>query len=129
VHADRQREAADLLLAAYATGRAMPPVIETFGEARIEDAYEIQRFTVLEWQRRGLVIKGHKVGPASGAMQRQVGVNQPDYGHLTSDMFHLEHLPIPAGAFIQPRRSSTPGSRPGGSRSSTPSRTTPPPAA
>jgi 2-keto-4-pentenoate hydratase len=103
VHADRQREAADLLLAAYASGRPMPPVVETFGEARIEDAYQIQRFTVLEWQRRGLVIKGHKVGLASRAMQRQVGVNQPDYGHLMSDMFHLEHLPIPAGTFIQPR--------------------------
>ena len=129
MHADRQQEAAALLLAAYATGKPTPPIIETFPDARIEDAYQIQRFTVLEWQRRGLVIKGHKVGLASTAMQRQVGVNQPDYGHLTSDMFHLEHLPIPAGAFIQPRRSSTPGSRTGGSRSSTPSRTTPPPAA
>ena len=100
---DRQREAADLLLAAYATGRPTTPIIEQFPEATIEDAYEIQRFTVEQWMRRGLVVKGHKVGLASTAMQRQVGVNQPDYGHLTSDMFHPEHLPIPVGTFIQPR--------------------------
>lgn len=103
MHGDQQQEAADLLLAAHASGRPMPPIIERFPEATIEDAYEIQRFTVLEWQRRGRVVKGHKVGLASAAMQRQAGVNQPDYGHLTGNMFHLEHLPIPAGTFIQPR--------------------------
>jgi len=81
----------------------MIPIIEEFPGAMIEDAYEIQRLTVAEWLRRGLVIKGHKVGLASAAMQRQMGVQQPDYGHLMSDMFFLEHQPIPASAFIQPR--------------------------
>ncbi len=103
MHADRQQQAADLLLAAYADGQPTPAIIEKFPEATVADAYEIQRCTVREWQRRGLVITGHKVGLASAAMQRQAGVDQPDYGHLTSDMFYLEHLPIPAGTFIQPR--------------------------
>jgi 2-keto-4-pentenoate hydratase len=32
-----------------------------------------------------------------------MGVDQPDYGHLTAGMFHLEHQPIPIESFIQPR--------------------------
>lgn len=101
--ADRQKAAADTLLAAYAAHAATDPIVEAFPDAVIEDAYEIQRFQVEEWQRRGLTIKGHKVGLASAAMQRMLGVNQPDYGHLMSDMFFLEHLPIPADRFLQPR--------------------------
>jgi 2-keto-4-pentenoate hydratase len=100
---DLQRQAAELLLGAYGKQDPTAPIIETFPDATIEDAYEIQRFTVEEWQRRGLMVKGHKVGLASAAMQRQMGVRQPDYGHLMTDMFYLEHLRIPADAFIQPR--------------------------
>ena len=36
-------------------------------------------------------------------MQRQLGVSQPDYGHLTDDMIHLEHVPLELEAFLQPR--------------------------
>jgi 2-keto-4-pentenoate hydratase len=36
-------------------------------------------------------------------MQRQFGVDQPDYGHLTDDMFYLESLPIPVDRFISPK--------------------------
>ena len=32
-----------------------------------------------------------------------MGVDQPDFGHLTASMFHLEHSPIPADRFMQPR--------------------------
>lgn len=92
-----------MLLGAYETKVTIPPIRETFPDATVEDAYEIQRFQVEEWVNSGKVIRGHKVGLASLAMQKQAGVNQPDYGHLTDDMFFLEHLPIPASAIIQPR--------------------------
>ncbi len=36
-------------------------------------------------------------------MQRQLGVTQPDYGHLLDGMVHLEGMPIDPGAFIAPR--------------------------
>jgi 2-keto-4-pentenoate hydratase len=36
-------------------------------------------------------------------MQRQLGVDQPDYGHLLDGMFWLENEPIPAARFLQPR--------------------------
>ena len=36
-------------------------------------------------------------------MQRQLGVDQPDYGHLLDRMFWLEYQPIPIEQFMQPR--------------------------
>ncbi|GAA3815011.1 MULTISPECIES: 2-keto-4-pentenoate hydratase [Amycolatopsis] len=97
------REAADLLLQAYAAGKPIAPLIETYPGATVEDAYRIQLDQVRVWTEGGDEIKGHKVGLASAAMQRQMGVDQPDYGHLTGTMFHLEHQPIPVGSFLQPR--------------------------
>lgn len=95
--------AAEHLLAAYASGKAVAPVIETFPQATIVDAYRIQQAQVARWVADGDRVRGHKVGLASAAMQRQAGVDQPDYGHLTQSMFFLEHEPIPAGTFLQPR--------------------------
>lgn len=101
--ADVQAEAADELLSAYQTLKPVEPLTETYRDLTTDDAYQIQ---LLQIQRRvaaGARIKGHKVGLTSAAMQRQMGVNQPDYGHLLDDVFWLEHQPIPASRFLQPR--------------------------
>ncbi|MTD52742.1 2-keto-4-pentenoate hydratase [Amycolatopsis pithecellobii] len=96
-------DAAARLLLAYEKGETTAPVVETFPEATIADAYRIQQEQVRSWVEQGDVIKGHKVGLASKAMQQQLGVDQPDYGHLLAGMFHLEHQPISAGSLLQPR--------------------------
>jgi 2-keto-4-pentenoate hydratase len=98
-----QRQAAGHLLAAYKSRTATEPIIERFPHADVSDAYIIQREQVRGWLGDGDVVLGHKVGLASVAMQRQTNVDQPDYGHLLRSMFYLEHQPIPAGNFIQPR--------------------------
>lgn len=101
--ADVQR-LAGRLLEVYRTGRTVAPFTPDLPPGTgLEVAYRVQQAQVEEWTRRGDEIKGHKVGLASRAMQRQMGVDQPDFGHLTASMFHLEHAPIPAGTFIQPR--------------------------
>lgn len=97
------RDAAARLLLAYEKGEPTAPVIETFPEATVADAYRIQQEQVRAWVSGGDVVKGHKVGLASRAMQEQMGVDQPDYGHLLAGMFHLEHQPISAASFLQPR--------------------------
>lgn len=51
----------------------------------------------------GRTILGHKVGLTSAAMQRLLGVSEPDFGHLLDDFFYLEHAPIPLERFVQPR--------------------------
>ncbi|MBK1786910.1 2-keto-4-pentenoate hydratase [Prauserella cavernicola] len=91
------------LLGAYETGKPVPPIIEGNPAATVGDAYRIQQEQVRTWLANGEVVKGHKVGLSSAAMQEQMGVDQPDYGHLLSGMFHLEAQPIPSAKFLQPR--------------------------
>lgn len=95
--------AADTLLAAYRTGTPVDPLTPGFPDPDLPTAYRIALAQVQAWEKAGDTIKGHKVGLASRAIQRQMGVDQPDFGHLTASMFHLEHQPIPAATFIQPR--------------------------
>jgi 2-keto-4-pentenoate hydratase len=97
------REAAAALLGAYRSGTPVPPVVTTYPHATIADAYRIQQEQVRCWTEAGDQVRGHKLGLVSAAMQRQMGVHEPDYGHLTASMFHPEHQPIPVGTFIQPR--------------------------
>ncbi len=98
-----QARAADLLLAAYQSRAAIDPLAETFPGLALDDAYEIQLLQIRRRISAGARVKGHKVGLTSAAMQRQMGVSQPDYGHLLDDMFWLEHEPIPVSRFLQPR--------------------------
>lgn len=96
-------EVADLLLGAYRSREGIDPLTPRHPGATIEDAYRIQQARVAAWVADGAVVKGHKVGLASLAIQRQMGVHQPDFGTLTHQMFHPEHTPIPVGALMQPR--------------------------
>ena len=56
-------------------------------------------------QRRakGATVKGHKIGLTAAAMQRSLGVTEPDYGHLFDDMFYDEFTPISVDRLLQPR--------------------------
>lgn len=94
---------ADRLADVYRTREPIEPVAADHLDEGIDTAYRIQQLQVAEWVRAGDVVKGHKVGLASRAIQRQMGVTQPDFGHLTASMFHLENHPIPAEKFLQPR--------------------------
>ncbi|GAW51863.1 MULTISPECIES: 2-keto-4-pentenoate hydratase [unclassified Nocardioides] len=96
-------EAARLLLDAYATGRPIAPLTSTYESMSLEDAYAIQLLQVEDRLAGGRSVKGHKVGLTSAAMQRLLGVGEPDFGHLLDDFFHLEHEPIPMDGFLQPR--------------------------
>ena len=95
-------EAAERLLGAYVTG-PIAPLSETHPGLTLDDAYRIQQWQVRRWLEAGDTVRGHKIGLASTAMQRQMGVDQPDYGHLTDTMFRSVSEPVPLTTFIQPR--------------------------
>ena len=44
-----------------------------------------------------------RVGLPGAAMRRCLGVTAPASGPLLDAFFHLEHMPIPVGTFLQPR--------------------------
>lgn len=98
-----QARIAATLLDAYHTGQPVDPLTERYQDLTLDDAYQIQILQVERWLADGARIKGHKVGLTSAAMQRQMGVDSPDYGHLLDSMFWLEHEAIPADRFLQPR--------------------------
>jgi len=69
----------------------------------IEDAYAIQRAWVEHKIKAGRVLKGHKIGLTSRAMQVSSNITEPDYGALLDDMFFDEGSDIPFERFIVPR--------------------------
>lgn len=66
----------------------------------IEDAYRIQEAWVSRKVRAGRVIKGHKIGLTSKAMQAALGIAQPDSGYLLDDMFFADGGIVPRDRFI-----------------------------
>ena len=102
-HQPRLNEIARALAGAYESKQAIDPPIQTHPDLTIDDAYTIQLLQINNWIDNGATIKGYKVGLTSKAMQNQMGVNQPDFGHLTDKMFHLERVPINTQDFLQPK--------------------------
>jgi 2-keto-4-pentenoate hydratase len=100
-----EREAAaDLLWAAERQRAPIPPLVQRYEGMDVIDAYEIQLLNVARRRREDDVsIVGHKVGLSSRAMQEMMGVDEPDYGHLLSDMVLFERQPIEAGRYCYPR--------------------------
>lgn len=68
----------------------------------IEDGYAISRAWVATKIAEGRVVKGHKIGLTSRAMQQASQIDEPDYGTLLDDMF-FEPGDIPSARFIAPR--------------------------
>ncbi|MAM80670.1 MAG: 2-keto-4-pentenoate hydratase, partial [Gammaproteobacteria bacterium] len=78
-------EAAELLRNAYISGPVNP--LRQFVEPTDADlAYKIQNTNTEYWISEGREIAGWKIGLTAKAVQRQLGVNQPDFGVLFSDM-------------------------------------------
>lgn len=98
-----RREAADALAAAERDRSPIPPLRETWPELDVVDAYEIQLLNIRRRLDAGVTVKGHKVGLSSKAMQEMMGVDEPDYGHLLSDMEVFTDRPVPAGRYCYPR--------------------------
>jgi 2-oxo-hept-3-ene-1,7-dioate hydratase len=69
----------------------------------IEDAYAIQEAWITLKVAQGRVVKGHKIGLTSRAMQVSSNINEPDYGALLDDMFYTDGQRIPFERFIVPR--------------------------
>lgn len=98
---------ASMLRKAQETGRPCPPIREHFanlGEAnQIEMAYEIQQANVQVELRKGRRVVGRKIGLTSPAVQKQLGVDRPDFGTLLDDMAVVDGEPIHTSFLLQPK--------------------------
>jgi 2-oxo-hept-3-ene-1,7-dioate hydratase len=74
-----------------------------FPDMTIEDGYAVSRAWVQHKLAEGRVVRGHKIGLTSRAMQQASQITEPDYGTLLDDMFFPEGSDIPMSRFIAPR--------------------------
>jgi 2-keto-4-pentenoate hydratase len=68
-----------------------------------DGAYAVQAASVKAWLESGRRIIGRKIGLTSGAVQTQLGVNQPDYGVLFDDMRIANGGILRASQLLQPK--------------------------
>lgn len=69
----------------------------------VEDAYAIQLFNAQRRIETGEKASGMKIGLTSQGMQKLLGVNEPDYGHLFEIMEIQEGGDCPISELIQPK--------------------------
>lgn len=93
---------ADRLRAAYREG-PIAPLRDVLEPLDASGAYAVQSLNTAFWQREGRRIVGRKAGLTARAVQRQLGVDQPDYGVLFADMRVADGGVLAAGACLQPK--------------------------
>jgi 2-keto-4-pentenoate hydratase len=94
---DRIETAADRLREAYRAG-PIGPLRDVLDALDVDGAYAIQAANTRRWQAAGRRIIGRKIGLTNPAVQRQLGVDQPDYGVLFDDML------VPNGGRLAPSK-------------------------
>ena len=93
--------AAELLRKAY-RGEPIAPLRDYLDPLDIDRAYAVQATNTRHWLTEGRKLVGRKVGLTSKSVQRQIGVDQPDFGVLFEDMR------ISDGGTLDPRRAIQP---------------------
>jgi 2-keto-4-pentenoate hydratase len=88
---------------AYQTRSPIAPIRDELSTVGIPGAYAVQLENNSFWEAQGRRVVGRKIGLTSAAVQRQLGVDQPDFGALFADMSLVDGEPIPCGAVLQPK--------------------------
>jgi 2-keto-4-pentenoate hydratase len=102
------RAAVDRLAQAQTSRVPCAPVRDLIGTDDLPAAYSVQQGLVQSRLSSGVTVVGRKIGATSKAVQDQLGVDQPDFGYLLSDM-DVSHGAAPGGdpismrTLLQPR--------------------------
>lgn len=105
-HPDREALAviaSERLMGAAVSGQPCQPVREILGSTDIELAYAVQQRTIEHRLGNGAQVVGRKIGLTSPAVQRQLGVDQPDFGVLLDDMDVSALATVPSERLLQPK--------------------------
>src|SRR3569832_2450892 len=76
---------------------------QDFPAITLADAYAIQKAWVDIKLAAGRIVKGHKIGLTSKAMQSALNIDEPDSGVLLDDMFFADGGLVPSDRFIATR--------------------------
>lgn len=97
------QKAADALWQAELSGTGCAPVRDLFDDGDTAAAYAVQRINLDRRIAEGRRVVGRKIGLTSPAVQRQLGVDQPDFGALLSDMSVADGGTVEHGRLVQPK--------------------------
>lgn len=100
---DLPREAALALRHARAQRKPIAPISATYGIAGLDAAYAVAELNTQARLVEGRRIVGKKVGLTSVAVQKQLGIDQPDFGVLFDDMEYLDGDEVPMSLLTQPK--------------------------
>src|SRR6185295_9269263 len=100
--ADEFSALAERLWRAGSDRRPCEPLTDDFPALTVAEAYRISKLNLerrLKERRERLV--GRKIGLTSAAVQKQLGVDQPDFGYLTSGMQVRDGAALASGSLLQ----------------------------
>ncbi len=103
IAADKIEELAARLRNAAETGVPIPPIRDELAEGGVEAAYAVQAANTEHYVRHGRRISGRKIGLTSKAVQKQLGVDSPDFGALFADMEVVDGDEIALSRLMQPK--------------------------
>lgn len=83
--------------------RPLAPLQHAYPDLDVDDAYAIQRRNIARRVDAGATICGHKVGLSAPVMQQMMGVYEPGYGHLLTDMMADDGDMVNLSGLHQPR--------------------------
>ncbi|MGA9871663.1 MAG: fumarylacetoacetate hydrolase family protein [Rhodococcus sp. (in: high G+C Gram-positive bacteria)] len=93
----------DRLADAAKTSTPCAPVRDLIGREDIDAAYRIQSRNIDALLASGRTVVGRKIGLTSPAVQKQLGVDQPDFGVLLDDFDVSGDSPVDSARLLQPR--------------------------
>ena len=94
--AERLRKAAE-------TGTAIAPIREELAEGGVAAAYAVQQANTDHYVKQGRRLVGRKIGLTSKSVQKQLGVDSPDFGMLFADMALYDGEEVTLGKVLQPK--------------------------
>ncbi|WP_298282580.1 2-keto-4-pentenoate hydratase [Acidocella sp.] len=96
-------QAADALYEAARTGVPAAPIRDLLAPGDVEGAYAVQAINTERALSAGRRLVGRKIGLTSVAVQKQLGVDQPDYGMLFADMARGDAEEVALSDVLQPK--------------------------
>jgi 2-keto-4-pentenoate hydratase len=97
------KQVADKIFEAHRMGKPCAPVRDLLSEGALDQAYAAQEINTRRGLDGGRRLVGRKIGLTSLAVQKQLGVDQPDYGMLFDDMAIPDGWEISRKQLIQPK--------------------------
>jgi len=100
---DRIHQAAARIRNAVETGVPCAPIRDLIEASDVGGAYAVQNANTAYWLTQGRQLIGRKIGLTATSVQKQLGVDQPDFGMLFTDMLVNDDAAISFDKLLSPK--------------------------